>query len=337
MRRPGPLLAAVLLLAACSQQASPTSTFPARIAVGERPVVPAYGSGSIWVPNSADGTVTRVDERSGRVLATITVGDPANLVGRGCLEYGVHGLYSGSFEFRLCDMPSAAAGSEDGIWVTDNADQAVARIDPARNRVQARIPVGLDLWGIAAGAGMVWATDYLTSTVVRIDPVNDTVAARIPVPSEPTGVAIAADGVWVVCTQARVAVRIDPATNTITGQVPTGDAANAMEAAIAFGSLWVMNEAGGTLYRFDERTGAAQGTVQTLARAGRNGVGGMAALRGRLWLGGLHVQAVDPATMRVAAVADSDGIGVTAGRDAVWATTLGGYLVRIDPARVRPA
>lgn len=302
------------------------------IKVGERPVAPVFGFGSVWVPNSADGTVTRVDAGSGRVTATISVGDPANLLGRGCLSYGVHALYSGSFSYRACDMPSAAASGQDGVWVTDNADQAVAKLDPKRNRVEARIPVGLDLWGIAAAPGMVWATDYNSGTVVRIDPVDDTVAARVSVPPGPTGIAIGPDGVWVVCTLARVAVEIDPATNTVVRSAPVGEFANAMETVVAFGSVWVMNQRDGSLYRFDERSGAAQAVVATRARAGRNGLGGMAAWRGGLWLGGLQVQRVDPASDRVSAVLSRDGIAVTAGPDSLWAVTVAGELTRLDPA-----
>ena len=34
----------------------------------------AFGAGSLWVANTVDGTVMRVDPTNGRILATIQVG-----------------------------------------------------------------------------------------------------------------------------------------------------------------------------------------------------------------------------------------------------------------------
>ena len=44
------------------------------INVGSRPRGVAFGDGSVWVANSGDGTVSRVDPRTDRVTATIAVG-----------------------------------------------------------------------------------------------------------------------------------------------------------------------------------------------------------------------------------------------------------------------
>ena len=46
----------------------------AKIAVGQSPAGVAYGAGSVWVANSGDGTVTRINPRDGKVQATIPVG-----------------------------------------------------------------------------------------------------------------------------------------------------------------------------------------------------------------------------------------------------------------------
>ena len=51
------------------------------IAVGSRPRGVAWGDGSVWVANSGDGTVSRVDPQTDRVTATIAVGQsPQSLV-----------------------------------------------------------------------------------------------------------------------------------------------------------------------------------------------------------------------------------------------------------------
>jgi YVTN family beta-propeller protein len=42
------------------------------------PLGVAAGAGSLWVANSGDGTVTRIDPVSGRVVETIAVGGSPN-------------------------------------------------------------------------------------------------------------------------------------------------------------------------------------------------------------------------------------------------------------------
>ena len=44
------------------------------IPVGHSPAGVAVGAGSVWVANSGDGTVTRIDPRTDKVIATIAVG-----------------------------------------------------------------------------------------------------------------------------------------------------------------------------------------------------------------------------------------------------------------------
>lgn len=44
------------------------------IAVGDGPVALAVGAGAVWVANSGDGTVSRIDPRTNHVIATIPVG-----------------------------------------------------------------------------------------------------------------------------------------------------------------------------------------------------------------------------------------------------------------------
>jgi virginiamycin B lyase len=81
--------------------------------------------------------------------------------------------------------------------VTDQLDDAVARIDPATGRVAATIPVGRGAGSVAFGAGSVWATSFLDRTVSRIDPRTNHVIATIKVAGSPADVAAGAGSVWV--------------------------------------------------------------------------------------------------------------------------------------------
>ena len=104
----------------------------------------AVGAGAVWAANP-DGSVSRIDAETGRIVATIDTDASAWTI----------------------------AAGDGGVWFlgSDEPSTAVTRIDPRRNRVTRRIPVGAsNLAGVAVGAGSVWAAASDEGVVWRIDP-----------------------------------------------------------------------------------------------------------------------------------------------------------------------
>jgi streptogramin lyase len=105
------------------------------------------GQGGLWLM-TFDGKVLRLDRRTARVVAQV----PGT--------------------FQAADL---AVGAE-GVWVYDQRQGAVLRIDPGTNRVVRTIPVisqplvELDSRVLALGDGAVWVVDKNGGTVVRVDP-----------------------------------------------------------------------------------------------------------------------------------------------------------------------
>jgi branched-chain amino acid transport system substrate-binding protein len=133
----------------------------------------AVGEGAIWVAGDAFGrTVWKLDRSSSRVIL-----------------------------IELPFVPAAIAAGEGAVWVTSLLGDAVARIDPATNRIVATIPVGRGVDGIATGEGAVWVASSIARVVSRIDPRTDHVAARVRMAGAPTHIAIGAGGVWVTVAQ----------------------------------------------------------------------------------------------------------------------------------------
>jgi len=63
-------------------QIDPVPAAPIRaIPVGQDPMGVAFGAGSVWVANAADGTISRIDPQQGKPTATISLGPttPAQL------------------------------------------------------------------------------------------------------------------------------------------------------------------------------------------------------------------------------------------------------------------
>lgn len=168
------------------------------IAVGRAPLAIAPSAEGIWVSNSLDGTVSRIDPLTNQVVATIPVGDsPLGIV--------------------------AGFGS---VWVANVGDGKVARIDPLSNQVIATVQTQQGAIGLAVGAGSIWVTycgcGQTNGVVSRIDPATNSVVATVPVGIE-AGLATFGGGyVWVAVDADMTVVQIDPATNSIKRTIPVG-------------------------------------------------------------------------------------------------------------------
>ena len=110
------------------------------IPVGPKPRFLTTGAGSIWTLNQGDGTISRIDEKSRKVTATIQAGIPGT---------------GGDICF-----------AEESVWATV-FDVPLTRIDAGGDRVsRQRIGRGGD--SLRIGHGSVWLTDYHRGLLWRI-------------------------------------------------------------------------------------------------------------------------------------------------------------------------
>jgi YVTN family beta-propeller protein len=107
--------------------------------VGPKPRFLTSGGGSIWTLNQGDGTVSRVDEKNRKVIATIQVGVPG---AGGDIGYGA-----------------------ESVWPTV-LGVPLARIDATTNKV-VRQWVGKGGDSLRFGYGSIWLTDYKKGLLSR--------------------------------------------------------------------------------------------------------------------------------------------------------------------------
>jgi DNA-binding beta-propeller fold protein YncE len=158
------------------------------VRTGASPQSLAVGGGSLWVANHDARTVTRIDQRSGKVMADIPVPSEPHRIAHG-------------------------AGA---AWVGNWHDNSVSRIDPTTNRVVGSpIPIGFHAGNLVVGAGGVWVTsDYRADAaaedvvVVRVDPQNNRAVETIAVGGHPIDVAAAEGTVWVSVANPGTVLRI---------------------------------------------------------------------------------------------------------------------------------
>jgi len=197
-----------------------------RIPVGSAPSAVAVTSGGVWVTNSGDGTVSRINAAAAAVVDTIGVGN----------------------------VPVAIASGRSGVWVANQGDGTVDRIDPATGEVTRRnIQVGGRPAGIAVGPDAVWVANSGDGTVYRIDPATGSVSSPISVGSGPAGIAVTPAAVWVANSLDLSVTKIDPRTARVTDTIPVGDGPHAIVAGSD--GVWVSDEFDATLDHIDPRAG----------------------------------------------------------------------------------
>jgi YVTN family beta-propeller protein len=196
-----------------------------RVAVvdtGRWPRAVAVGAGGVWVVNSAPfatrGSLVRVDPSTNRTSG------PRVTLGR---------------------APVALAVANDALWIADELDGILTRVDPSEMRVVARIKVGRGPTGVAASAGSIWVANTGDGTVSRVDPATNRVTATIHAGLAPRGIIVANGSVWVAVTGNGTVLRIKSTTNR--ASVVARGLGDPLAVAVASGRLWVTTNSDGRL------------------------------------------------------------------------------------------
>ena len=124
-------------------------------------------------------------------------------------------------------------GSPDGmaadgglIWVTDQVQNVVKRVDAATNkRSGPAIPVGRNPDGVAAEDGVIWVASLDSGTLTRLEASDDGSVTRtgtVDLPGEPEGVSLGEQLVWVTNGSGGTVARIDRAEATAIGSIDIG-------------------------------------------------------------------------------------------------------------------
>jgi YVTN family beta-propeller protein len=279
----------------------------ASVPVGDGPEGIAADGDDVWVTNSRDDTLVRVDPRRDAVA-----GEPLRVGG---------------------DPDGVAAGS--GIaWVVSFADGTLQRIDGRGAAIPgAAETIGRGAEGVALGKQLVWAVSSAEDTVARFDRASgQRVGAPIGVGEEPIGVFVGPNGVWVTNSADGTVTRIDAATSDVLGTTRVGRAPRGIVEAA--GSVWVANSGDGTVSRLDARTGRPAGAPIRVGRNPRE----LAAGAGSIWVANHDDNTVSRIEARSGRIVGRpvpvgrEPLGVAFGAGAVWVANHGdGTVTRIRP------
>jgi hypothetical protein len=158
-----------------------------------------FGFGSVWVTSGSYGTLSRIDPKTGEVVAKIDVD-------HGAVDVAV-------------DESSGAVWVGGLSWKTKPENNKLSRVDPATNRVVAEIPIRADARdggadNVAVGEGAVWVLS-VDARILKVDPETNKVADMVSVgyASWESPLVVYGGGVWaMVQTETIRLVRVDPST-----------------------------------------------------------------------------------------------------------------------------
>src|SRR5262249_37911428 len=214
------------------------------VTTGTAPTAIAAGDGAVWAIGS-DGFLRRIDPGFNAVSRQIRIYTPCSRLTSGSTAAGVAvrkgsvWTATGSFfssprvtrvdatkdkiarTFATGRSPAAIAAGFGALWVADNFENTVSRLDPSG--IVTTTPVGHEPQAIAVGDGAVWVVDTGDNEVVRINPATRSPRTTIPVGARPSAIAVGANAVWVANSRDGTVSRIDPAKNVVVKTIHVGN------------------------------------------------------------------------------------------------------------------
>jgi streptogramin lyase len=220
-----------------TEPASELSQIEARIPLPQGAGAVAFSDGSIWVTNTLEHNVSRVDIQTGKAATT-----PISL----------------DFE------PKEIAYGAGAVWVCSVDRSRLARIDPQINQVVVEIDLSalqipaFNFVTIAAGEGAVWITDEMN--VIQIDPhTNQIVGKPLPAGEEIITVALGHGTLWTGSHDDGIISRVDARTHSVVATIETGFSIHGL--AVSEDSAWVLDEHGFGVVRIDPQSNQLQERV----------------------------------------------------------------------------
>ena len=258
------------------------------VLVGQTPRALVYGFGSLWVANSGERTVQRVNPKTHEVIGTYEVGSNPTAIALSARNVWVaNGSDSSVSEIdpaidrvvvsriAVGALPAALASGPRGVWVANSGDDNLSLIDIDSARVVATVPAGDGPDGLIVDGDSLWVANGADGTVSHLDArTGDPVSSAARADAGAAGLLHTDGAVWVANQSASSVSQIDPQTGLVRATIPVRDGPGSL--ALAHDAIWASNEYNGTISRIDPkakrvvRTYAVGGSPQGMAVAGKD-------------------------------------------------------------------
>src|SRR5262245_21109325 len=247
------------------------------VPVGRDPAAIEMVGRYVFAASEDDGTLTRVDTRTGAVVNSGKYDATGDLAAEGVKRVWVASIGSGRVTavdaaLPLLDpadplssprvpLPRDAGDASltvggGALWIATHTARGEVverwRLHPLRRQRTYRLGLHDYGNGVAFGYGAAWiALGAPADALLRVDARTGR-ARRIPVGRFPVGVAVGFGSVWVAERDDDTVRRIDPATGRTRRVIAVGHIP--ADVAVGQGSLWVASQCAGTVSRIDPAT-----------------------------------------------------------------------------------
>jgi len=211
--------------------------------VGDAGVPVLYAHGSLWLANSATGTLTRMDPDTGELTGSVEVNpDPE------------HDRY---------DLNAVA--DDRWVWAT-GLDNRLVKIDPQTNEIVERILIETLVYRMVLHDGQIWITDLdAGGHLIRIDAATSEIVADERYAQWPAALAVTDTDVWMASYQGDSLYRIDPDTARSIEEFQVSDFS--MGISVLGDSLYLAGNQERPLERFSIADGAVVARVPEMGVA----------------------------------------------------------------------
>jgi streptogramin lyase len=236
------------------------------------------GEGAIWIDGGLPPSVVKIDPASGRAEARVVLTPFAGFAGLGAhLIFAVGessvwamagaGSIGETTLFRIdpatdrviARIPTGVGGNglvigREGLWVLQ-ANGTLSEMDVLKRAVGRHIDVGAQAGGLALAGGFLWVTNNLEGTVYRVDPETEQIRP-IDLAGGADAIAGNDDGVWILDRSSGFVVRIDPQTGEVGDPIRVGQQSSSI--AVGGSAAWVPDPTEGAVWRVDAISGEPQ-------------------------------------------------------------------------------
>jgi len=181
-----------------------TNTVSQTLPAGSSPVGIAFGDGALWVADRVGAALLRIDPVSGNSVAVEVDGLPSAVAFTPegvwvTLAAGGVARVDGdrvTFDKNVGQGPSAVTYAFGSIWVANELDASVTRVEPSTGAIRAAVPVGGYPISLVGAGDRLWVSSAQDGSLAGIDPASDSVASTMPLEGEAAYLAADGDDLW---------------------------------------------------------------------------------------------------------------------------------------------
>jgi streptogramin lyase len=244
------------------------SAHPAAVAIGPQ----------VWVTDYRQGTLWRIDPRTGAQSSIAAIGNPRAVAILGGLVYvGSDGpsaaggnvtrydALTGSRVDSVDVVPCSVAAGDGVAYASGCPNVNRLSTGPGKLRLVHRTVIPLPapataehvratLFGLAVGEGAVWAIgDALDHRLFKIAPRTGRLLGIYALPIAPQRIAVGEGAIWITDALHDVLVKIDPATGHVLQRIAVSGGADGV--AVGAGGVWVATGIAGQVVHIDPASG----------------------------------------------------------------------------------